>query len=1088
MNDDERDSLPRGDDSGSEMADGAAEQERVDRPGPLAWFTRNSVAANVLMLFLLIGGVFGLKSVRQEVFPEFDLDIILVQVPYPGASPEEVEQGVLLAVEEEVRTLSFVKEVRSTALESMGVTTVVLERGTSPDEALSDVKARIDRITSFPEDSERPYVFQAVNRYEVISLVFYGEQSEAALRAMAEQAREDLLADERVSYVELAGVRPYEISIEVPQAELRRYGLTLDQVAAAIRQASVEIPGGGVKTAGGEVLVRTTERRQRGHEFESVVLISRPDGTAITVGDVATVKDSFAETDQRATYDGEPAAMVQVFRVGDEAPLEVAAAVKEYVAEKSETLPAGVQVATWFDYSEIYQQRIDLLTRNAMIGLVLVMLVLGLFLEIKLAFWVMLGIPISFIGAFVFLPFLDVSVNMISLFAFILVLGMVVDDAIVVGEAAYLRRSMGYSRLEAAIAGAREVAVPVIFAIVTTVMAFLPMMFVPGGAGKFFRVIPLVVITVLALSLVESLLILPAHLAHSKASGSRGAFGWIHRQQQRFSNAVGRFIDGKYVPVLRWVSHRRYLTIAVSLALLFSSCGLFVGGHVKQSFMPQIDGDLIIADAKLPFGVSVERAEELEQTMVATAREILEEAGGEDRIARGIFAQIGSFALGSAGDPTVVSTGSSGSHMVEVAVYLVESAERDILSSEFARRWREKLSEVAGLEKLSFNFASGPTAGKPVNVELTHASEAQLRAAAASLAEGLRELDGLYDIYDGFAAGKEQLDFQLKPEARSLGITELDLASQVRSAFFGAEVMRQQRGREEVRTFVRLPADERASEYHIEQFLVRTPSGGEVPLAEAARIRRGRSYTEINRYDGRRVQTVTSEVDAALANADEVNRKLREELLPKLEAEFPGITWEMGGEQKAQAEVNESLGKGMALAMLGVFALLAVVFRSYSQPILIMLAIPFGFVGALWGHILLGYEFSLMSTFGVVALSGVVINDSLILIVAINRYRAEQASLMDAVVAGGARRFRPILLTSLTTFFGLAPMLLETEMQARFLVPMAISLAFGVLFATVITLILIPVAYLILEDFKRGLARAWRAVFGEPEGGYRSEP
>jgi multidrug efflux pump subunit AcrB len=1037
-----------------------------EKTGTLAWFARNSVVANILILAFLIGGVIKMRQVKQEVFPEFTMDTIVINVPYPGASPAEVESGVVLVIEEAVRGVDRVKEVRSTSLEGAGVITVELQLGSDAQEALDDIKSAIDRITSMPDSAEEPIIFRAKNRFQVISLVLYGDQSEVALRQLAERTRDELLQSPGITTVELAGVRPYEISIEISQENLRRYGLTLEQVAAIVRQSSVELPGGAIKSSGGEVLVRTDARRDQGAEYEDIIVMSRPDGTHVRLGDIARITDGFAETDSAATYNGKRAAMVNVFRVGDEKPTEVAQVVKDYVAANQAQLPPGVDIAVWFDGSEFLSQRIDLLTKNAFIGLLLVLLILGLFLEVKLAFWVTLGIPTSFLGAMLFLPLFGVSINMISLFAFILVLGMVVDDAIVIGEAIYARRQEGLSRLDAAIYGVKRMAVPVTFAIATTIIAYTPLLFVPGASGKFFQQIPMVVITVLLISLVEALVILPAHLAHSRKS-KLGLFAWIDRQQARFGRQLERFIDRIYLPLLWRALERRYLTFAACTALLLGSCGLVAGGHLKFTFMPAIESDVIVARAELPFGAPPERTAEVQARMVQAAQEVVAEHGG-DEILRGLFAQVG--AAGMMGGGPRGGEPEGGAHLTETAVYLVPIDQRSVSGAQFVRAWRKRLGEIAGVERLVFQFETASSGGKPIAVELSHGETHVLESAARRLADNLGGYAGVYGVNDGVAGGKPQIDLKLKPEARALGLTETDLARQLRSAYFGAEAIRQQRGRDEVRTYVRLPLEERRSEYGFEQMIIRTPGGGEMPLAQAAWLERGQSYTSIQRVDGRRTITITADIDQTIGNAQQVNDDLVKTGLPDLVVEFPGLTWSFGGEQKQQAEIFSSLMQNGLLALFAIFGVLAIVFRSYIQPVIIMSAIPFGFVGAIGGHLIFGYDLSLMSMMGVVALSGVAVNDSLVYIDAINGYRQGGMEALPAAVEAGAKRFRPILLTSLTTFGGLMPMLLETSLQARFLIPMAISLGCGVLFATFTTLILVPAIYMIVEDFRRALA------------------
>ncbi len=1045
----------------------------TDDRGSLAWMAKNGVAANVLMLGLIVGGLATLASgLKQEVFPEMDLDEVMVLVAYPGASPAEVEQGVVLAIEEAAAGLDGVKEVRASATEGAATINIELLLGADTDRALNDIKSAIDRITSFPENAERPTVSVISNRQQVLSVVLYGDVDEATLRALAEDTRRTLLHDDRITSVELSGVRPLEISVEVPQARLRQHGLTLTNIADRIRAASVELPGGGVKTDGGEVLLRTTERRDRGEEFGQIIVLSLPDGSQVRLRDIAVVKDGFRETDQEATFNGKRAAMINVFRVGGQTPLEVAAAAKEHVAQLEQTLPRGLSVATWFDRSEMYEGRIGLLLGNARIGLLLVLMILALFLEARLAFWVTLGIPVSFAGALLFFPIGDVSVNMLSLFAFIIALGMVVDDAIVVGEAIYKERLEGKPPLAAAIAGVKEVAHPVVFSVLTTCVAFAPLLFVPGIAGKFFRVIPVVVIAVLLISLIESLFVLPAHVAHPMPAWLRvvlSPYLWVMRRLAKLEmpRRLQRYVDGSYLPILRKAIDWRYFTVACGVAVAIVTAG-FVVGRVPFTFLPKIDGDVISAQLKMPGGTPVAETARITKRIAAAARAIMEDERPSEKypmpISRGLYEQTG--ARLSIEPDSEGPARKEGSHLSTVMAYLVDQDDRRITTGEFVRRWREGIGEIAGVDSLVFVYGDGISPGKPLDFELTHDDLDTLELAARRLAREMGAYRGLADIDSGVVRGKEQLDFRLTDAAVAQGLTEIELARQVRAAFFGAEAVRQQRGRDEVRVYVRLPLEERRSLYHVEELVMRTPTGGEMPFSQAAEVTRGRAHTIINRVDGRRSINVTSDVSGKDTNANWIVSAIRKREMPQLLADVPGLEFALGGEMARQAEVLKSLTLGFFIALIVMFSILAVAFRSYSQPLLVMSAIPFGAVGAVWGHVLMGFDLSLVSVMGVVALSGVLCNDSLILIVSINRNRESGMGLSDAVVAACRRRFRPIFLTSVTTFFGLAPMMFETSVQARFLVPMAIALGFGVLFATLIMLLIVPCNFLILEDMR----------------------
>ncbi|MFH1737991.1 MAG: efflux RND transporter permease subunit, partial [bacterium] len=939
--------------------------------GPIAWMARNSVAANLLMIVLIVGGLIIGGQVKQEVFPEFDLDFVVITVPYPGASPAEVEQGIILAVEEGVRGLDGIKRVTSTAREGSGTVVVELLSGSNGNKALQDIKNAVDRITSFPQDSERPVVSLLITRREVISILLYGDQDEHTLRMLAERVRDDLIQKPGITFVELDGVRPLEIAIEVPHEKLRAYDLTLDEIADQVARTAVEIPGGGVKTKGGEVLLRTAERRDFGSEFADIPIISRPDGTNVHLTDIATIIDGFRETDQEAHYNGKPAVRIVVYRVGDETPIEVSDTVKEYVADLKANLPPSVGVATWLDWSDIYRDRMNLLLRNARLGLVLVLMTLGLFLEIRLAFWVTMGIPISFLGSLLLMPAMGVSINMISMFAFIVTLGIVVDDAIVVGENIYELRQRGMPFLKAAIRGAEQIAVPVVFSILTNIAAFMPMFFIPGVTGKFFRVIPSIVVCVFLISLIESLFVLPSHLGHLGPPRDRGIRGFVHHQQQRFSNGLQWFISRLYAPVLRLSARNRYLTTAVGITVLLITVGYVVGGRINFTFMPKVDSDVVTANAVLPYGTPVEKTKVLLARLVEAAQGVLDEHGGEG-ITRGIYTQIGSPPIG--GGPIDVDLAVSGSHLTNVQILLVPSDQRPITASKFATEWHKRLGDLTGLESLTFTYSAGPASGSAIDVQLSHRNVPTLERAAMDLAEALGSYAGVRDVDDGFSWGKPQLDMQVKPEARSLGITASELARQVRSAFYGARAFRQQRGRNEVWIMVRLPEAERKSEYNIEELLIRTHGGGEIPLNEAADIQRGRAYTEINRADGRRTINVTADVVQGVGNANKILADLQKNVVPKLIANYPGLSYSLEGEQRDQREAVQSLGRGAIFALLVIFAMLAIPFRSYIQPLVVMTAIPFGIVGAVLGHVLMGYDLSVISLMGIIALSGVVVN------------------------------------------------------------------------------------------------------------------
>lgn len=1044
--------------------------------GPVRWMARNHVAANLLMMTLVIGGVIKGLSVKQEVFPEVSLDKVRVAVAYPGAGPEEVEEGILRRIEENLSGLDGIKEIKSTAGEGFGVVNAELIAGEDVDLIMPEIKTEVDRITTFPEDAEKPVITKLLNRREVISVVVYGDLPERTLREHAERVREDLLSKDGITQVDLSGVRPYEISIEITGENLRRYGLTLGGVARSLRRSSLDLPGGTIKTEGGQILLRTKERRYLGSEYAALPLLTTPEGTEVRLGDIADVRDDFRETDEFARFDGKPAAMVRIYRVADQKPTEISREVIEYVDEKRGEFPPALGIATLNDTTEIFQSRMNLLIRNAALGLTLVIIILGLFLEIRLALWVMLGLPISFFGALLLMPFFGVSINMISLFAFILALGIVVDDAIVVGESIYAHRERGKPYLQAAVDGALEVTVPVIFAILTTVTAFLPLIFVSGMLGKFISNIPLVVIALLAVSLVESLFILPAHLAAGKhrerPGGLLGVIEFIRVRHDRF---LSWFISRPYRSFLGLCIRYRYTTVAAAIAILMAAMGVVRGGVIKFEFMPRVDGDQVTASLKMPLGTPVEETARIQKMIVDKGMEV---AAGYDRqrpegdsVLRNIYSVVGGTVGG--GGPAG-GEGDTASHLSSVLMFLTESEKRNIPAAEIAERWRSEIGEIAGVDSLTLT-SNLIRLGANIDIRAAHEDFTVLEEATARIRESLSVYPGVGDLADSLSRGKRELKIRLTGEARSLGVTEEDLGRQVRGAFFGAEALRLQRGRNEVKVMVRYPAEDRKSLADLESMIIRTPDGGEIPLSRAAVIEEGSGFAEINRTDRKRVVNVTASVDSRKANAQEIIGDLKEGILAELAGDYPGLSFDLEGEEKERRDALGSMKEGFLLSMVGIFALLAIPFRSYTQPVLIMIAIPFGIVGAVGGHLVMGYNLSMLSIFGIVALAGVVVNDSLLLIDQINRLRREEnLETVQAVVDAGMRRFRPILLTSLTTFFGLSPMILEKSVQAKFLIPMAISLGFGILFATGITLLLIPSLYIVLEDFHNlfGL-RAW---------------
>ena len=1048
--------------------------------GMIAWFARNGVAANLLMVLIVVWGVLALTGIPIEVFPSMETQSITVNVPYLGAAPEEVEQGVCLRIEEAVQDLEGVDTIRSTAAEGSGTVVIELETDADTREVLDEVKSRIDAITTFPVETEKPIIQEALIRRRVITVAIYGDVEERALKAVAEEVREGLSDLPDITQVELDAVRPYEISIEVSEDTLRQYGLTFDEVVLAVRRSSVDLPGGAVRARGGEILLRTMGQAYRGAEFSDIVLRARPDGGRLVLGDIAEVRDGFAETDVTSRFDGQPVALVQVYRVGDQSALRLARQVKGFVAERQAALPPGLSMTTWLDDTVPLQDRLRVLIESGRLGLLLVFLVLALFLKFRLALWVSVGIAVSFMGALGLLPLVDVSINVMSLFAFILVLGIVVDDAIVVGENIYRHFEMGKSGPRAAIDGARQVATPVTFSILTTLAAFSPLInSVEGPSGAIARTIPLVVIGCLAFSLIESMLVLPNHLSHlthrhEEGQGGRSLWGWA-MFQGFFANRMKWVIERGYRPLIERAIEWRYSTVAIGLAVLFITGGYVFSGRMKFEFFPDVEADNAVVLLTMPQGTPASTTLAAVRRIEAAAFELEAEleAEGHADLFRHVMATVGSqpyAALQQASGPTAgFEVAVAAPHQGEVNIELASSQERTIRATEVARRWRDKVGPVADSVRVEYT-ASLVSFGSAVDVQLTGRNLDHLRAVGEEIKARLADYPGVFDISDSFRAGKREIRLELDQRAEALGLSLEDLGRQVRQGFYGAEAQRIQRGRDDVRVMVRYPADERETLASLEDMRIRTPAGAEVPFSFAGRAEFGRGFATIQRIDRRRVLNITADVDPAVVTANEVVGDLEANVLPAILAGYPDVDFSFAGEQEEQRQTFEGLFRALGLALIVIYALLAIPFKSYLQPLIVMSAIPFGLIGAVIGHRLIGINLTMLSLLGLIALTGVVVNDSLVMVDFINRRLQIGMPVHQAIHDAGAARFRPIVLTSLTTFVGLLPLLLERSFQAQFLVPMAVSLAFGVLFATAITLLLVPSLYAILNDFRSQLA------------------
>lgn len=1056
--------------------------------GLVRWFIDNSVAANLLMLLLLLGGAASLVfSLRSEQFPKIPADTISISVLYPGATPTEVEESICVKIEEAVQEVDDVKRIVSIASENVGSVRVEVMDGVDPREVLDDIKTEVDQIITFPADAEEPEIELIEIDERAISIAIIGDIDERNLRVIADEIREEVLRLDGITKAEIEDGRPYEISIEVREADLRRLGLTFDAVATAVRNYSINLPAGSVKTRAGEILFRSSAQAYDEDEFLEIPVITRPDGGRILVEDVATVEVGFEDIELHARIDGERALVCQVYRVADQDTSQVAATIAEYVESKRQQLPEAVRLVVWQDESVDLAARLELLADNGRIGLLLVIVVLALFLRARLAFWVAAGLTTALLGTLWVMPMLGMTLNFLTSFGLLVVLGILVDDAIVVSENIDAHRQKGLDARAAAEIGTFQVMVPVCLAIATTAIAFSPMLQLPGRTGTFAANIAITVIVAIGFSLIESLFILPAHLAHEPGNPAeqRGWLGSVRRAvgtvlgpvgrlgrrlQDRCANGLDWLIEHTYRPTLERALRFRYLTLAIGVVFLCATYGLLAGGHIAYNFFPKIEGNRVIGTVSFLPGAAVEETERAVAILETRVREVLDELERESgqEIVRHVRTSVGAQrGLANTGPPAQGSSSSGGSsHLGEVHIELIPSEQREVTASEIARRWRERVgTDLEHATDLNFT-ADQINAGAGINVELSSPNFTDLRYAAKDLKTAIRSLPGTYNVTDDDRPGKDELSLSVLPAGEALGLTQREVTRQVRQGFYGDEAQRVQLGKDDVKVFVRYADGERRSLYSLDQMRIRLVDGSEIPFRDVAAYSVERGSANIQRIDRRRTIVVTGEVDRSVSNATELNAELEETVLPDLVRKFRGLRYRFGGEQSDQRESSTSMQQGMFLALFMMYALLAVVFRSYSQPILVLVAIPFGFGGAIWAHYFLGMDLTFMSVIGLLALMGVVVNDSLVLIDFVNRYRKEERSstALGAIRLAGPRRFRAILLTSLTTFAGLTPILLERSVQAAFIIPMAVSIAFGVAFATVVILILVPTGYLVLED------------------------
>ncbi len=1017
--------------------------------GIIAWFARNDVAANLLMIVIVVTGLLVARNIRQEVYPVYELDTVEIDMDYRGASPEEVERSVVLPIEAELRGMELVRRIVSDAREGNATVEVEVLPGFDRNRALQEVTAAVQRVSLFPDEVEPPVItLGAGRRREVMRIAIFGDLDEQTLIAYARQLEDGLLAEPGIALVDLRGVRRPEILVEVPQERLRALDLTLGEIAGFIEEAALDVPAGTLRTPGGDILLKTTERRDFASEFSALPILSTDEGSRVLLGDIATITDGFEEAERENYFNGQRSVSLGVFSSETQPPLEVAETVRRYVEKLRPNLPPSVNLKISRDRSVDYEERVVLLLQNGALGLLLVLIALGFFLELRVAFWTAIGIPVSILGSLILMPAMDASINMISLFGFIITLGIVVDDAVVVGEDIFHKISQGMPRREAAIEGAREMTVPVLFAVSTNIIAFLPLLFVPGEIGQFFEILPAVIIAVFTVSLVECLLILPSHLAFSHAGkGRRTLFSRFDAKQTRFRERLDGAMERFYRPLLDTAIRLRYLTLTIFLAALAIVAAWIASGRIDFIFRPAIETEFVQAEIELPSGTPVDRTRDVVFQVEAAAKRALERTGEKD-ILVGFIAEVAE----------------SASNNGEVSVMLVPQSQRIVTGAEFVNIWREEIGVIPDVESLFFDWLYGPGGEAEVDIQLAHPELDTLRHAADDVAAAVGRYPGVKDIRKSFGREMPQYSFEIKPEGRSLGITARDLGEQIRHSFYGAEALRQPRDRQEVRVMVRLPESDRRSMAGLEQLLIRAPGGGEIPIAQAAEITETSAPVRIERVDGGRVVNVTANVIAGVTTGNRVLSAFSRNELPEILQRHPGLRYTFEGDQREERDAMRELLWGLVASLAAIYVIMAALLRSYVQAVIVLLTIPWSLAGAVIGHELLGFDLSVFSVFGMIALCGMVVNGAFVLAVTRNLFLNRGEDSPQATRLAALRRFRPIILTAITTFLGLGPMIFEKSTQALFLVPMAISLGIGTLVSTLVILLLIPACFRIAED------------------------
>lgn len=1049
----------------------------------LAAFAKNTVFANILLLLIVLAGGIAAMSMIRENFPEFSVDIITLSVAYPGADPGEVEEGISRKIEDALEGLEGIKQLTTYSRENRCEAMIEIRETYDIHVVLDRIRSRVDAISTLPKDAEEPVITEITFKEPVMLLYLSGAMSERRIKEWAERIKDELRQLPELSKVTIFGARDYEIAIEVSEERLREYGLSFARVVEAVRRSNLNLAGGTIRTQGEEIRVRTVGRKYTGKELSRIVVLARPEGDIITLDRLAEIHDGFTEDPISALINGEPSVLLITYKTKEEDALAISRAIHEFTADRQHHLPPDANLKILYDNTDMLRSRINLLLKNAVFGLMIVFFILWMFLNGRLSFWCGMGIPISVFGALAVVWAAGGTINMISLFGFILVLGIVVDDAIVVGEAIYVQRKNGLPPLKAAVEGVCEVGMPVTAAVLTSIVAFLPLAYVAGVMGKFIAILPTVVISCLAISLMECLILLPAHLSHLPASDKD------HRKLHPVARTVVKlhgltsrgmewFVIRVYSPLLSRALDWRYFSFCMAVAVFLLTLGLMRGGLVKFEVLPEIDGFLMTATLEFPEGTPPEVTKEALERVDAALLRLAEKTDtltGEPLLMDRL----------SLVGQTIENIPRTGPNLGSAQAILLASERRGIHSKDLMVAWEKEIGSIPGVKSLIIEGMKAGPPGAPIEVWLQGREMKEILAGADDLMKWLAGFDGVYQIRSDYTPGKNEMQLNLKAQARTLGLTVDDLARQIYTGYYGDEALRLQRGRDDIRVKVRYTTDERRHLSSLEQIRIRTPAGFEVPLRSVADISFAPGYATITRTDGMRRVAVSADVDTNRANANEIFAAFNTGFLKEIRNRYPGLHVSLQGEQKKMRESLSSLFIGFPLAMVGVFIIIATIFRSYAQTLVIMFTVPFGIIGSVFGHILIGYNLTMMSLFGMVALAGVVVNDAIVLIERINENIAGGKAFFEAIIKGGSRRFRAIFLTTISTAGGLLPLIMEKDMQAKFLIPMALSLASGVLFATVLTLVLVPSLLAILNDMRLLL---YRLRYGTWPGRVAVEP